>query len=260
MDFHPAPEEYVTDAIEFRYFLVPWDTEILGFPVAAIEGLTISRPDIAAEAFKDFLVWLKDRNVGLCSCRLAQHKLSEALFLQEQRFRYIELHYTPEIGELQSRSYEDPQFTVMPAQEDDQAALVECAASTFSAGRFHMDPRLGAEVGNERYRFWMRNAFERGDQVVLKCESDSEIVAFFVFESGGPGHCHWSLVGMTQQFSGKGLAKSVWRDVVAWHRAHGVEKISTAISSHNLAVMNLYIGLGFLFPEPQVTFHWMPDH
>jgi hypothetical protein len=41
-----------------------------------------------------------------------------------------------------------------------------------------------------------------------------------------------------------------------YHQKQGAEKVYTSLTSRNTAVFNLYVALGFRFPEPNAIFHW----
>jgi len=260
MNFEYKVHKIKTLSLDLEYFQVPWDTEIFGDPVAEISHIAIKEPAAAKLDFKSFLKWLGALNIQLCSCRLPQAMSSEMMFLQEHEFRFIELHYEPKLIGLEKIPAYLGSFKVVEASPIDRDFLAEISGINYLHGRFHNDVRLGHQIGNKRYRIWMQNSFTRVDQTVLKCMSGSQIAAYFVVEYPAPNHCHWSLVGMTPEFLGRGFAKDVWRSVMDWHREDGIEVITTGISSHNSPVLNLYVSLGFQFPHPDVTYHWMPDH
>ena len=92
----------------------------------------------------------------------------------------------------------------------------------------------------------------------MKCLLGGQIVAFLVVEYPFPNHCRWSLIGMTPDFSDRGLAKRVWQSLLRWRQDKRIHVISTVISSHNTRVFNLYAALEFRFSTPKTTFHWMP--
>jgi ribosomal protein S18 acetylase RimI-like enzyme len=259
MDFNYQTHSIETPALRLEYFTVPWDTEIIGYPVAEISHLELIDPEAAKGDFEKFRAWLKTRNIQLCSCRIAQNKTPEMMFLQEHDFRFVELHHEPTLIGLQDIAMNAGSYKIAKAQETDRSFLEETAGRIYSHGRFHDDARLGPEIGNRRYRIWMQNSFTREGQTVLKCMSNGDIVAYFVVEFPVPKHCHWSLVGMTPKYLGRGLAKDVWRAVMAWHKNEGIETITTGVSSHNTPVLNLYVALGFRFPHPDATYHWMPE-
>jgi ribosomal protein S18 acetylase RimI-like enzyme len=160
------------------------------------------------------------------------------------------------MNKLQEMELPDDEILIEPAADTDRMLLAEMAGSVFKHGRFHQDPGLGAALGNHRYRTWLLNAFELPHQEVLKCLLGGEVIAFFVVELPGQGHCFWSLIGLAPGMQGKGLGKRVWRSMMRKHQQEGIETISTSISSHNIAVVNLYVSLAFRFPVPYASFHW----
>lgn len=238
------------------YFLVPWDTEIIGRPVAEINRFEVIDPERAKSHYAHFEAWREKQNIDLCSCRISHDCLVESAFLQEHGFRFIELNYRPEIHELQQQQLSDESIEIVLAQEEDQACLANMAANIFKHGRFHQDISLGPAVGNERYEIWLLNSFTRPSQSVYKCMIDNEIVGFFVIEYSDVKQCNWSLIGLAPGLEGRGIGTRVWKAMMYFHQSQGMDSIVTSISSHNTAVLKLYVKLGFRFPEPQVTFHW----
>jgi RimJ/RimL family protein N-acetyltransferase len=255
--------EYVTRsirtaALELDYFLVPWDTEILGVPVAQISELRVSDPVAAARDYQEFAKWCAAERIALCSCRVPAERMPDSMFLEAQGFRWIELNYRPQLEQLQARSLPQDTLQVAPATSQDRETLADMAAQVFRHGRFHQDPRIDPALGDRRYRAWMWNAFERPAQRVLKCLEDGTVVGFFVIESPERGHIFWSLTGLAPGLQGRGLGKRVWQTMLRHHRAEGAHTVSTSISSHNVPVFNLYVALGFRFPAPSMTLQWCP--
>ena len=68
-----------THAISLEYLLVPWDTEILGQLVAEISRLEATDPERVARDYVAFECWCAEQEVTLCSCRLAQERLTESV-------------------------------------------------------------------------------------------------------------------------------------------------------------------------------------
>lgn len=258
MSFEYTTRSIRTAALQLDYFLVPWDTAILGVPVAQISELRVTEATAAARDYQEFASWCAQEHIALCSCRVPQERVADCMFLEERGFRWIELNYLPRLEQLQSRSYPADTLQVAAATANDRDLLCDMAAQVFRHGRFHQDPRIDPAVGDRRYRAWMHNAFERPTQRVLKCVLDGAIVGFFVVEMPQPGHCFWSLTGLAPGLQGRGLGKRVWQALLRHHRSEGVQTISTSISSHNVPVFKLYVALGFRFPAPSVTLQWCP--
>jgi len=256
VNFDIKLETITTDNLKMDYFLVPWDTEIFNCPVAQIAAIEIDNQRLAKEDLKPYQAWCKQQKIEFCSCRIAHDKIKESMFLEEQSFRFIELNYQPVLTNLQNLTFNDSDIQIAIADEDDQPLLANAAATIFHRERFHIDPRINSSLANKRYRIWLENGFKLPQQTVLKCTLNSQLIGFFVIEYPQFNHCFWSLVGLLPNYQGQGLGKKVWQALLYWHQIAGVEQISTSISSHNIAVFNLYIALGFRFPSPYTTFHW----
>jgi GNAT superfamily N-acetyltransferase len=261
MNFEYRTESVRTDALELDYYLVPWDTEILNMPIAQIERLQIKDAAQAAHDYRAFAHWCAQQRIAMCACRLPADQLSESMFLEERGFRFVELNFPLRLTGLQARSFpEDSAIRILQAEESDREELGEMAAQILGSGRFIQDPHIDPELGRRRYRIWTENAFTHPRQQVVKCLVDDAIVAFFVIERRAADHCFWSLGGMAPGQQGKGLGKRVWNAMLSRHRAEGVDTMSTSISSHNTAVFNLYVSLGFRILQASTTLHCWYAH
>jgi GNAT superfamily N-acetyltransferase len=255
--FDYVEERTESPGLDLTYHLAPWDEPIFGGNTAVIASIHVEMEREAAPAFEVFRDWCNQNRTKLVSCRLPQEQLVECGFLEKQGFRFIELNYRPTLRGLDGFT-EDAEITISPALPEDEDEISGFAAQIFTTGRLHVDPLVGPEIGNRRYGIWARNAFHHPDQRVLKCQMGAGIVAFMVVEQPTPASRFWSLVGLAPGLAGKGLGRRVWKAVLAFHHREGVNEVSTSISSHNAIVHNLYVGLGFRFPDPTITLHWCP--
>jgi len=254
--FSSVEEQIRSPAIALTYHLAPWDRPVFQANTAAISSISVRTAE-AANAFESFRDWCTRNHVVLVSCRLAQDQLLECAFLEAQGFRFIELNYRPTLSGL-GGFHDDAEISICPAVPSDLAEISGFAARIFAAGRIHLDPQVGPEIGNRRYAAWAANAFHHPGQRVLKCLMDGRIVAFMVVEQPTPASRFRSLVGLAPGLTGQGLGRRVWNAMLAFHHREGVDEVSTSISSHNVAAHNLYASLGFRFPAPGITLHWCP--
>jgi GNAT superfamily N-acetyltransferase len=255
--FSYVEERTESSALDLTYHLAPWDEPVFHGNTAIIASIHVRIEEEAAAAFEVFQGWCYRNHTKLVCCRLPQNQLVECGFLEKQGFRFIELNYRPVLAGLGGFS-EDPEITISSALSKDAEEISAFAAQIYTTGRLHADPLVGPEIGNRRYGVWAANAFHHPGQRVLKCQMDGHIVAFLVVEQPTPVSRFWSLVGLAPGLAGKGLGRRVWKAVLAFHHREGVEEVSTSISTHNLAVHNLYASLGFRFPAPTITLHWCP--
>lgn len=245
--------------LELDYFLVPWDTDILGFPVGQIGRISVLSARGAEADFSEFERWRDDEGIRLVSCRMPHGSLRESMFLESRGFRFIEMVFQPEFPYVQKIDFPDTGLEIGVATEDDLPELEDIAAQSFGNERFHMDPRLGPAIGDRRYRIWVRNSFHHPTQELLKIAESGRTVGVYVVERQGDGAAYWHLTGISPGCQGRGIGKRVWQAMLLRHKTDGISAVLTTISARNTRVMNLYAGLGFRFRPPMMTFHWIRD-
>ena len=255
--FNYAEQSFESPALDLTYHLAPWDEPFFQGATAGISGIHVKMELEAAGAYEIFRNWCAQNRVKLVSCRLPHDQLRECGFLEQQGFRFIELNYRPILVGLDAFKT-DREIDVHQADLEDLEEISAFAGQIFTSGRLHVDPQVGPEIGNRRYSAWAANAFRHPGQRVLKCCMEGRTVAFMVVEQPVPTSRFWSLVGLAPGLQGRGLGRRVWRAVLAFHRDEGATEVSSSISSHNVAVHNLYASLGFRFPAPSITLHWSP--
>ncbi len=256
MDTQDSIERIDTSALKAEYCIDSLESEIMGAPVACLQRLKVINNQQALTELKQFFQWCEKHKVDLCSCRIPQFQRDEAILLGQAGFHWIELNYRPQLDNLQSQVFSSCDIEILNAENCDRPALQTMAAQIFDYGRFHQDPRLGSDVGNRRYSYWLKNAFNTPHQNILKCVLNDTTIGFFVIEQLTAQSVLWSLIGLDRQWWGRGLGTRTWRAVLNHHQQAGIQQVITSISSHNVPAFNLYIRLGWRFPPPSLTFHW----
>ena len=175
--FSYVEERTESPALDLSYHLAPWDEPVFHGNTAVIASIHVRMEREAAATFEVFRDWCYRNLTKLVCCRLPQDQLTECGFLEKQGFRFIELNYRPVLSGLGGFS-EDPEITVCSALPEDAKEISGFAAQIFTTGRLHVDPLVGAEIGNRRYGAWAENAFHHPDQRVLKCQMGAARVPF----------------------------------------------------------------------------------
>jgi len=238
-----------------RFGLVPWDTDIFGFPVAEIAELSLPPGTDGATALGPFLAWCATHEVRLAVCRLDHDRLHESMALEEAGFRFIESVHAPRFELDRPVDPPDRTLRVRRARPGDLEALQAIAASAFTTGRYLVDWRLPPELNHRRYAAWVGNAIRSSDQVVLVAEDDDTLVGFFIVERRPDGTEYWHLTAVAPSMQGRGYGLRLWRTMLSRAREEGAGSVETTISAHNLPVMSLYARLGFGFAATRMTFH-----
>ena len=244
------------DAMSLEAMVVPWDTDILGFPVGQINQIKLNENVISQDLPSDFIAWREAQGLKMISYRTRHDNIKETIFLEENGFRFIEMVYPVSMNDLSNINSSET-IVLENALETDLDQIQSIAREAFSTGRFNIDPRLGAEIGGRRYAMWVLNSFKNPKHQIIKATVDSQIIGFFIVELIQPDTIYWHLTAIASQFQGQGFGKRVWSGMLARHKRDGLKKVHTTISAHNSPVINLYTKLGFKFEPPMMTFHWM---
>lgn len=236
-----------------------WDSLIFGYPVLQITKLEVLG-DFADCEIKAFDMIIKQTGAGIVSCRLPHDRLRESMLLETHGFRFVEMVYQPEFDHFPvnaeiSKDLLEASF----ATAEDLPRLVEIASSAFINERFHMDPRLDPALGDERYRRWVQSSFNHPRQCLQTVREGDKIVAFFITEMLDDCTCYWHLNAIAPDAQGKGYGKRAWKTMLQRAMEMNAARVRTSIVARNHRVLNLYARLGFRFPPPQMTFHWVRD-
>jgi RimJ/RimL family protein N-acetyltransferase len=237
--------------------LVPWDTEVFGFPVAQIHDLRIQDSAESADGWRSFEDWRIANGIGIVSCRLAMDRLRESFQLEARGFRFIEVVLHPRRVTLDDLPPQNAGLGIVPATEADLPGLTGIAERAFRHERYHVDPRLDPRLGELRYARWVRTSLEHPSQQLLKVTDGERLIGFFVIERQEGGAVYWHLNAIAPECQGQGYGRRAWQAMLHRHRDEGAACITTTISVRNLAVQNLYAQLGFRFLPPEMTFHWV---
>ena len=247
--------KFEADGVALECFVVPWDTEVFGFPVAQISRLELGEGADPSKILREFDAWCAGQDVRLTSCRLDHARLRESMALEEVGFRFVEMVHEPRLDLIDRVAAPRRMIQVGDATDDDVGSIEEIAYSAFTTGRFLLDWRLPPELSRRRYAAWVRRSFEDPTHAVLKAEVDGELVGFFIVETRPDGGVYWHLTAIAPRWQGKGVGMSLWRTMLLRHRTDGATSVSTTISGHNPPALNLYAKLGFKFGAAQMTFH-----
>jgi ribosomal protein S18 acetylase RimI-like enzyme len=240
-------------------FLVPWDSEIFGFPVAQIGRIDLGDGAVGDELLEEFDEWCANRDVRLVACRLDHLQLRESMTLEGHGFRFVETVYGPRLDKLDGVSEPRQAIVVSKALPSDLPSIQEIAYSAFTTGRFLLDWRLPPELSKRRYASWVRTSFYAPRQTILKAEADGDLVGFFIAEQRPDGSVYWHLTAVAPKWQGQGMGLSLWQTMLLRHRDEGASYVETTISGHNVPAINLYSRLGFSFGSSQMTFHWLRE-
>ncbi len=253
------PTTIEADGAVLACSLVPWDTEVFGFPVAQIDHVAFEAGQSTDGVLTQFDAWCTANGVGLVSCRLDHTRLRESMILEDHGFRFVETVYEPRLEGFDRVAAPRHAIDVAEAGPDDLPRIEAIAYDAFDTGRYLLDWRLPPDLSRRRYANWVATSVGVPGRAVLKAEVEGDLIGFFIAEHRAAGAVYWHLTAIAPGWQGKGLGLSLWRTMLLRHQAEGAASVGTTISGHNLAAINLYARLGFTFAGAQMTFHWLRD-
>jgi RimJ/RimL family protein N-acetyltransferase len=253
----PLQGSTATAGLRLEWSEAAWDTAIYGDPVLQITRLEVTGP-VETTDLAPFERVRDGACSGLVSCRLAHHQLRESMLLEAAGFRFIEMLYLPELELSQGTGAStEVGIEVRRATKADLPRILQIAGTAFGNERFHVDPRLPIELADRRYLNWAASSFEHPSQRLFVVCDASSAVAFFVTEDMADGTCYWHLNAVAPELQGRGYGRKAWKAMIDHAAANGCRRVRSSIVARNHRVLNLYARLGFRFPAPLMTFHWV---
>ena len=174
--------------------------------------------------------------------------LADKRLLHEYGFYYCDTLIEPHCNAARLRKLQHTDATISRVVSAEQALSI--CHGAFAHGRFHRDFMLSRDSADLRYDNWLKQLLETGQVYGLYWQG---ALAGFIAYSGNNLVLH----ALAVQHRGQGRAKYWWSAVCGELLALGHEEVKSSISAGNLAVLNLYVSLGFSFSHPQDIYHRM---
>lgn len=250
-------EQLSTSSLKMTWAAAPWDQIVCGFPVLHISALEVHSGG-GADGMQAFEQERDRLGAGLVSCRLPHECMTESMLLEDHGFRFIEMLYAPELNLSALETNEHvARLAVSRALDDDLPALMDIARTSFHNERFKMDHRLDPDVSDQRFQNWVASSHRHATQELYVVREGARRIAFFVTELLSDGTCYWHLNAVAPDAQGQGYGRRVWVSMLDHASSAGAWRVRTSIVARNHRVLNLYARLGFYFPPPLMTFHWV---
>lgn len=236
---------------------VPWDIEHFGFPVWhwAVSPRALAQ-SCAADVELAVSAWATRTEARLLSASLPGTDLSSVSLLQGAGFRVVDYALAVRHARLQHASFQLPDLPVREATPDDRAGVLEIAGTGFSFGRYHTDPQFPRALANRRYVRWVDAALAGADpDAVVLVTGPAGRPSGFMYAGLAGSVARLHLAGVAPEFCGGPTSVGLYVGAIKALRDRGARVAESAVSAANIAVINLYAGLGFRFSAPRVVMH-----
>jgi ribosomal protein S18 acetylase RimI-like enzyme len=230
--------------------LLEWDSHFFGFPIALV-----TQPVLPTEVVPAVLEWCHEQNIR-CLYFLADASSAEtAETAQNVGFSMVdgrvELSWSIKTGTMSSA----PQNGVRAVQLADIEALKVIARGAHTDSRFFFDSRFGKERAADLFATWIAiDCGGRADKVLVVDSSDTRAVGYISCYSKA-GANQISLIGVANEFRGRGLGQALVAGGLGWFRSAGAETVSVITQMRNVAAQRLYQAAGFRTASVKVWYH-----
>jgi dTDP-4-amino-4,6-dideoxy-D-galactose acyltransferase len=261
MSFEITFKDWPSAHGKITYGQVPWDSEIFGFPFFELrisdyfQGLS--------ESLNEFLQHIARSSRSRCIVFLKIPTKETRIIKALTRQGFYPVETMVEIyRNLQSfspvRSFE--RLRLRPATIDDTSKILSIARHAFSMDRYHLDPNLPDDKASYRYEYWLGNGLKSQDLVliyedVLKAKS----LGFCHLRDIRPDTVDFSLGAIDPSYQKAGLGVMMYSECISLCQKRDKKQMITRISINNVAVVNIFSKLGFLFRHPMLVLHWYGD-
>jgi ribosomal protein S18 acetylase RimI-like enzyme len=210
----------------------PWDSQITGRRIGAVEHLAVISDDQAAVEILHELIdaltrRLTDRATQCLVCKVQSdawpkiHALEQHGFLLMDTLLDFVFDFSRTPLEKISLKKRDPQLQIRRAARQDLPALMAINKKAFGAyfGRYHADPRIPPGAATKIYAEWVRSAFDGWADWVLVAEVDDKIAGYGLWrkpleieEKNSLRVAHYDLAAIDPEFRGRGFWTALMLD------------------------------------------------
>jgi hypothetical protein len=244
-----------------RVAILPWDTDIFGFPVAAWQpgdpGAIAADLKTVRERFQE---WASTHQVELVACTVVADDRVWRALLPELGFSVVEQTVRIMLR-LQVFTAPPPTTPVRLADADDGQHVEEIAGHAFRHGRYSADPRFPQELADRRYRRWVSNALHSADPLdrVYVLGHPGSVKGFFQLRLN-KDRAEVGIIAVAKALHGSPAGPDLVIGTQLALKPEGVRWITSKVSAANLGLLNLVAHLGYRFRQPEAVFHWhAPD-
>ncbi|MBA3274140.1 MAG: hypothetical protein H0T11_09750 [Chthoniobacterales bacterium] len=257
--FEAAYENLVDAQPAFgRIAILPWDTEIFGFPVADYKPGQLQQTfDGRREVVERLRSWAAAKHVELIGCSVPSGERTWRTLLPQFGFTYVDATLTYTLAKLQIAKFPRKHVPVRLATIEDQSAVERICEIGFRAGRYHADPRFPLELANARYRHWLTREFKslgEANRIYVAGEVGSAVGFTHVRVTNGDAYI--TIGGADPAVQSGVLPFAVFIGTLEALRDSGVRRAQSKLSAGNTPMLNLAAYAGSRFSEPETVFHW----
>ncbi|WP_190346225.1 GNAT family N-acetyltransferase [Sphaerospermopsis sp. FACHB-1194] len=220
----------------------PWDSRAFGIK-------TFEIPYISENDLRNTLEKIKkQKSEGHYTIKI--NPLAPKKTLHEFGFYYCDTLIEPYCTSERLLTYQREGIDICePLNIEDISEIVYGA---FTYDRFHRDFNINQNLADLRYDLWLRDLWQ--SKKVFSLMFYGSVVGFWAYSDN-----KILLHALSKEYRGKGLSKYFWSVACKRLLEKGYQELTSSISISNVAVLNLYLSLGFKFRNSVDIYHLLVE-
>ncbi len=227
----------------------PWDSEFFGFSIGQIEKDYLNKSEL-----KLVDEWASKEDIKLIYYLLKSPKPDYLQAAEDSGYKYRDLRLefdlnlkTWNLGILKSHRSRK-------VKESDLNELKQIASKSYGLSRFYHEPIIGSQKADKLFEVWIDKNFKDEDTEIFILEESQKVGAFFSAKIKAE-NATIELVGVSEQFRGKGLGQELLAHGLAELKELGLANIFVVTQGSNVAAQRLYQKMGFMTANAATWLH-----
>jgi len=233
----------------------PWDTEILGFRTNEILEVHYQNQAGLSSLLGEFVAYNQSNEISLTLVRVDSNEKQLRHLLQKFGFYYMETSLVvslPSISKLDTSKLFPSKFILCKPAGKDFDEIKRIAMESFHYGRFHEDVNIATELACQRNYNWIDNLIAQNEEfLVLKL--NDKVCSFMIAHT--ENNITTFILGGSSEEKGF-LSPFFWTLCLKHFQENSTKVVRTIISASNIAILNLYMRLGFVVEKTLIGLHW----
>lgn len=241
----------LNDNVFFTWRNTPWDENIFKKKTLEILEFKYENEVSLIELFEKIEDLVSENEYEMIYFRYNSSDITLKKYAIAHGFEIVEHSYYVYHQNIKKLNLSKSRLKFRSPEDTDIQKIKEIVRESFLHGRFHEDPFIDLELAKSRYENWIPQLIKETNFFVF--EIKGQVAGFFNYTIKD-GVLDLPLSGLSKDFSG--LGGYMWNDMFEFIRENEeTKKIKIMISASNIAVLNLYIGLGFRVSESLFGYH-----
>ena len=252
----------------------PWDSEITGRRIGAVEHIAVATSDdsgteILQELLDELTRSLTDRETQCVVCKVHSNELPVVHALEERGFLLMDslLDFVFDFSRTPLEEINPPrrdkQLKIRRAEPADLSALMAINEKAFTGyfGRYHADPQMPRGIATKIYAEWVRSAFQGWADWILVAEVDGRIAGYGLWRKpleiearNSLRVAHYDLAAIDPEFLGRGLWTALMFDGMSIARNYA-QYLVGPVHVCNYPVQHTLQKLGWRISGARHSFH-----